>query len=115
MGYKWNKEHPKECVAINRKSRRKTKIEILRHYSPELKCTGINGVCASNCSDIRCLTIDHINGDGAKERKETGMYGWRFYQWLKKNNYPDGYQVLCMNCQFIKRYENHEDGSSSLL
>jgi hypothetical protein len=29
--------------------------------------------------------------------------GCRFYLWLKTNKYPSGYQVLCMNCQFVKK------------
>jgi len=52
--------------------------------------------------DIRALTIDHINNDGAEHRKEcTGV----IYRWLIKNNFPTGYQTLCMNCQWIKRAE----------
>lgn len=80
------------------------------HYSPELKCIGLdeNG-CKFNCSDIRCLTIDHINGGGTKEREKNKIpSGQAFYTWLKKNGYPDGYQVLCMNCQFIKRITSGE-------
>lgn len=57
-------------------------------------------------SDIRALSIDHINGDGAKHRKEIG--GGRIYRWLLKQDFPEGFQVLCMNCQFIKAHENHE-------
>jgi hypothetical protein len=60
------------------------------------------------------LSIDHINGNGAEHRRElkrtTGgsTGGHDFYRWLKNNNFPDGYQVLCMNCQFIKKIENKE-------
>lgn len=45
------------------------------------------------------LTIDHINGDGAKQRKE-GIRGINFYMWLIRNNFPEGFRVLCMNCNF---------------
>jgi hypothetical protein len=34
--------------------------------------------------------------------------GLEFYRWLIKNNYPEGYQTLCMNDQFIKKAENKE-------
>jgi len=54
------------------------------------------------------LSIDHIHNDGAAERK-SGLYrgsGTAFYQWLRKNDYPSGYQVLCMNCQIGK----HKNG-----
>lgn len=47
------------------------------------------------------LTIDHVNNDGCEKRKEHG-HSNRFYRWLRRNGYPDGYQVLCMNCNFGK-------------
>jgi len=45
------------------------------------------------------LTIDHINGDGAKQRK-AGLRGIAFYLWLIRNDFPEGFRVLCMNCNF---------------
>jgi hypothetical protein len=34
---------------------------------------------------------------------ETGLRGGvRFYSWLRRNNYPEGYQVLCFNCNIAK-------------
>jgi hypothetical protein len=54
------------------------------------------------------LSIDHVNNDGAQEQK-SGKYngsGSAFYTWLRKNNFPTGYQVLCMNCQIGK----HKNG-----
>lgn len=54
------------------------------------------------------LSIDHIDNNGATERK-SGQYcgsGTGFYQWLRKNKFPPGYQVLCMNCNTGK----HKNG-----
>lgn len=51
------------------------------------------------------LSIDHVNNDGAAHRKEiTGnaQNGTTLYYWLKRNGFPPGYQVLCMNCNFAK-------------
>lgn len=61
-------------------------------------------------SDIRALTIDHIDGNGYQHRRELGSQGIGkgFYYWLERHLYPEGYQTLCMNCQFIKRIENKE-------
>lgn len=60
---------------------------------------GIHGVrCACpgcDVADLRFLTIDHINGGGNKHAKE---HGGHLYRWLEKNNYPNGFQVLCFNC-----------------
>lgn len=47
------------------------------------------------------LTIDHINGNGNRHRKEIGQSN--MYRWLRDNNYPSGFQVLCMNCQWGKK------------
>lgn len=53
------------------------------------------------------LTLDHIDNDGGEFRKkELGRRtaaGIHTYRWLKRNGYPDGIQVLCMNCQHGKR------------
>ena len=80
--------------------RKQLKLEVLSHYSPDLKC----GSCGF--SDVRSLSIDHIKGNGTKHRKEIGNVD--FYQWIKKNNFPKGFQVLCFNCQWIKRVEDNE-------
>ena len=78
----------------------KKKLDILSHYSNgAIKC----GHCGFE--DIRALSIDHIDGGGAPHRKMTGN---DIYGWLKRNGYPEGYQVLCMNCQLIKRQVNRE-------
>ncbi len=61
--------------------------------------------------DARALQVDHVNGDGAKERKEKtrARTSYLFYkdialglETMKK------YQLLCCNCNWIKRYENNE-------
>jgi hypothetical protein len=53
--------------------------------------------------DIDVLTIDHINNDGAEHRKtRRAMTGNAMYSWLIKNDYPEGFQVLCFNCNVKK-------------
>lgn len=57
---------------------------------------------------IEGLTIDHINGDGAACRRETNHGGGlALYSWLKKNNYPPGFQVLCGTCNWAKGTGDH--------
>lgn len=85
---------------------RKLKLETLKHYG-----NGKRACVKCGCDDMRTLSIDHINGDGKKFRKETGRHGGRsFYIWLKRNNYPKGHQTLCMNCQYIKKSEEAVSG-----
>ena len=96
----WAILHPKEFAIIQKKSQWKIRLEVLIHYS--------NGVLkCKHCEteDVRVLTIDHINNNGAEHRKELGSSGTQFYSWLRKNGYPEGYQVLCFNCNWIKRLE----------
>jgi predicted restriction endonuclease len=67
--------------------------EIFSHYGNRCAC------CGEDIYEFLC--IDHINGGGNKHRKEVGT-GTRFYNWLKNNNYPDGFQILCQNCNSAK-------------
>lgn len=94
-------EKNREQARIDRKN---LKIEVLSYYSDgSLRC-------ACGESRLPCLSIDHINGGGNKQREElfSGRSGGALYRWLKQQGYPLGYQVLCMNCQWIKRSENDE-------
>jgi len=67
---------------------------------------GYGGPMCACCgeSEILFLSIDHINEDGAEHRRKLGKrYGWSgFYSWLKQNNFPTGFQVLCHNCNIAK-------------
>jgi hypothetical protein len=80
---------------------RKRRLKILLHYSPNLICNK----CGFN--DVRALTIDHKNSNGSEDRKKFGS-GSAFYGWIIKRDFPEDLQVLCMNCQWIKRHENNE-------
>ena len=82
-------------------AKRILKTEVLTHYG--------NGTLACvRCGQdhLAALSIDHINGAGTQHRKTTT--GPQTYKWLKEHGYPDGYQTLCMSCQFIKAEENRE-------
>ena len=60
-----------------------------------------------NCCGITeraFLSLDHINNDGAKHKRECKLRtGEQLYRWIVKNNFPPMFQVLCMNCQWGKR------------
>jgi hypothetical protein len=50
------------------------------------------------------LSIDHVNNDGAIHKRTHRLRtGEQMYRWLKRNNFPAGFQILCMNCQWGKR------------
>ena len=92
-----HKEYPRRESTLKHSKEyyQKLKLEILQHYSKDNKCA----CCGED--HIEFLTIDHKNNNGKSERKKYG-YGVHFYRWLKSNNFPPFYQVLCMNCNFIK-------------
>jgi hypothetical protein len=57
-------------------------------------------------ADLRALTIDHINGKGTQERKAARSMDAYYRNILAVGG--EGYQVLCANCNQIKRHENKE-------
>lgn len=101
--FKERYQRDKLQIALNhRKRKQKIKVEVLTHY-------GGGSLSCIKCGETRlpALSIDHINGRGTEERKLLGKAGYGFYHWLKKQEYPDGYQTLCMNCQFVVREERY--------
>lgn len=90
--------HKLEHKRANDLYKARVKIEVLSHYSNESV-----PIC-SRCSivDIDVLTIDHIQGKGHEHKKLTQGH---LYRWLQQNNYPEGFQVLCFNCNFKKWLE----------
>ena len=96
----------------NKVGRKWTQAEVSRRHIMRLKCAVMNvltngeGTCRQcGQGDIDVLTVDHIENDGFKHRKQLGkrdLCGDHFYRWLVKNDYPPGYQVLCMNCNMKK-------------
>ena len=51
--------------------------------------------------NVEALTFDHINNDGNTHRKE--INNSRIEDWMKENNYPEGFRVLCRNCNWLDR------------
>lgn len=69
----------------------RVRLEILTHYSGGTpRCA-----CCSECL-LEFLAIDHIYGGGREHRRQVK----HFYSWLRRNNYPEGFRVLCHNCNF---------------
>lgn len=100
----WYPEHKGQLLDATKRCNRAVKIEVLTHYG-----NGKFACVKCGFGDIRALTLDHINGGGYQERKKIGGAGGvNLYYLLRKQGYPEGYQTLCMNCQFIKRVENKE-------
>lgn len=69
---------------------------------------GENGVRCFRCGfeDIRALQIDHKFGGGLVEWKQVRQNRIALYKLIRAN--PIAYQLLCANCNWIKRFENGE-------
>jgi hypothetical protein len=120
----WRKKNPEKWAALQKRARakrmadpvkaakerkrgveywRKLRVEVMAAYGgPRCACCGE--------SEEKFLSIDHVNNDGAEHRRNIG-YGegngkgasGRTLVWLKRNGFPEGFQVLCMNCNFGKQ------------
>jgi hypothetical protein len=79
------------------------KEEVFNHYGGSCVC------CGESILDF--LAMDHIDNDGAEHRKEAKITGGiRMYYWLKRNNFPNNFQVLCHNCNWSK----HANGGTCI-
>lgn len=96
----------------NTKAAGRRKEKVFAHYGKQCAICGF--------SDMRALSIDHVNQDGAKHTNgggKTRLRGQLLYRWLVVNNFPDGFRTLCGNCQSIEyakhdgRDENNRGGS----
>lgn len=106
----------KPCHRTYNTKRRKKESDADRHrnrqsgYAYRTRLRGevvqiLGGKC-SRCpvADFRCLQIDHVNGGGTKERQKIGPLA--IYRKIIKG--ATNYQLLCANCNWIKRYEEKE-------
>lgn len=97
-GQAYREDHREALAAQERERRAQLKERILAHYGTTCAC----------CGTTDRLTIDHVNGDGARHREELfgdsqgGGFG-QFYAWLARQGFPAGFQTLCHPCNSSKR------------
>ncbi len=116
--HRWNKnnkERRKEYIANwNQKQGDDEILKKRRNYHSRKKAEAhklLGNKCVKcGIQDHRVLQIDHIDGGGTKERKEIRLSGTVFHvsviESVKSNE--NKYQLLCSNCNWIKRFENKE-------
>ena len=84
---------------------------VLQTYSKRLSNSEIP--CCKCChlnSDIAFLSVDHIGGkkqmDNDLKLTEKGYSSdldtYQLLRWLRRNDFPDGFQILCHNCNHAK-------------
>lgn len=96
----WVKANPDRIQEYHQRTHAKLKESVINIYSDG------EAVC-SRCGqgDIDVLCLDHINNDGAMDRRHRVVVGTRLYKQLRDHDYPNGFQVLCYNCNFKKHLE----------
>lgn len=95
----YHRTHKEQMRAWAKARQQQLKLEVFTHYSgghPRCVHCGI--------TDIDVLCLDHIEGGGYQHRKELSSRSSKaFYHWVKDNDYPQGFQVLCANCNMKKK------------
>jgi len=84
----------------------RNKIRIMAHKEALFDVLGRTCV-RCGYSDIRALQFDHIDGDGRKDRKYHGSGMYQYYA-TRPQLALNVLQVLCANCNWIKREEDNE-------
>ena len=111
---------PSARKRVNKNRKEEREIIVYAYSNGNMCCQGLDeSGCKYNCGktgvNIRLLQLDHINGGGRTHAKKVGG-GIHIYHDLIKNNFPDGYRILCANCniehaimkkQFDCRYNNN--------
>lgn len=117
----WRAKNPDAARRISRKGSANyiannpaTRRKSARDYNARRRAETIafyGGACVRcGFSDVRALHIDHIDGGGKKER-DAGRHGL-FELWKITRDDPlmarSTFQLLCANCNSIKRHEEYE-------
>jgi len=119
----WIKDHPGKSAEYNKKYRKthpQKRTEKSRVYAAEwskkfnvskrLELLRLYGGKCTRCGfdDFRALQIDHIDGGGTRECRAIGRHNMYKKMVESKSLHKNEYQILCANCNWIKRYENNE-------
>ena len=98
------RRHRLRCNAYGRKVRRQLRREVIVHFGGKCVHCGMD--------DWRALQVDHIEGGGRKRFTQTAHCSYAYYKELLKATPGVDYQLLCANCNQIKKYENGETQTS---
>lgn len=91
----WKEKQLKAAKIRIKGLRKRIRLQVLNHY-----CNNNIRCMCKGCNEkyVEFMSIDHMNGNGNKHRKELLGKGITIYIWLLRNNFPKGYRVLCHNC-----------------
>ena len=122
--YEAHKDDPEFKKMVNERSakyylkNRETKLLRSKNRWLEARLLLLNylgGECVRcGFSDYRALQVDHVDGGGVIELNQlkSGKFPLKYLEIIKKNR--SGYQLLCANCNWIKKYENEENAQKRI-
>jgi hypothetical protein len=96
----WERANMPHVLQRNREYLARVRWTALVHYSsgdePECACCGE--------TELVFLALDHVRNDGADHRRELAEEGRgaSLARELARQGWPEGYQVLCSNCNWAK-------------
>lgn len=95
--YKNKREH---ITNQRRERNKKARLEVMNL---------LGGAVCKSCgyTDMRALQFDHIDGSGRVDRKKYGGQPTKVWARIKREQHL--FQVLCANCNSIKRHEEREN------
>ena len=89
-----------KCRARTSVKNRTFKKIVLDHYGHACACS-----CGCGVKNFKHLTVDHINNDGAAQRRLQSSHGGHAtYRRIIKSGFPKDLQILCWNCNCAKYY-----------
>jgi hypothetical protein len=94
---KYRKMNREKIILRNKFKRFKLKVMAFHIYSNRtMACV----LCGN--SNFSQLALDHINGNGTKHRQSNPKANCDMYRLVKTLKYPNGYRVLCNNCNQLE-------------
>ena len=109
----------KKWALYARKARQKNRLLAFKIIANGKKiecCKSKEWNCCKDSTNLNYLTLDHINGDGFKHRRNlikttsNWMGANDTYTWIKRN--PElaltKFQIICMNANMLKAKQNNE-------
>jgi hypothetical protein len=107
---RWRIQFPEKYIAWREGFKKRSRLARQELRKQVLLKLGNECIKCGN-KDYRVLQVDHVDGNGNKERKEQGMGNGSTTKYLKRilDNTTNSYQLLCANCNLIKYYEKERN------
>jgi len=83
----------KGTIAAKRRFNYKQRLLVIASYGGKCSCCGENR--------FEFMALDHIDGGGTKHRE---LIGPSVVDYLYRNSFPEGFQVLCHSCNLSRGY-----------